>query len=273
MTSGLPSAKLTNDKKRPFNITEGPSQERKLKAVVPSTPAKGNCKHYDKLGHTTDECWRKVGACLCCGSREHRIPECPLLKENERRPNVRPRKRLTLKRTGMIKSEVKSTLDARDGLIDTLRAQLAGTEAQLMEAREAVATLRAAQATLELADAAGASTIRNVPDPKVASLREQLVSAVARAETVEHDLAAQPGELQSAITQVALTGAEVTELTHQLSELHTQVSQHEADVTSSLLWVSHLRLRSRRFHPSPTEGGGGERRILNNDAPTAPVVT
>ncbi|MQL79174.1 hypothetical protein Taro_011623 [Colocasia esculenta] len=62
LTSGQSSAKLNNGKKRPLNLIEGPSQERKPKAIVPYTPAKNNCKHYDKPGHTADECWRKVGA-------------------------------------------------------------------------------------------------------------------------------------------------------------------------------------------------------------------
>ncbi|MQL76638.1 hypothetical protein Taro_009033 [Colocasia esculenta] len=88
VTSGQSSAKPTNGKKRPFNITEGSSQERKPKVFVPNTPTKSHYKHCDKPGHTADECWRKVGAYLRCGSREHRIPECPLLKENERRPNA-----------------------------------------------------------------------------------------------------------------------------------------------------------------------------------------
>ncbi|MQM10291.1 hypothetical protein Taro_043183 [Colocasia esculenta] len=55
MTSGQSSAKPTNGKKRSFNITEGSSQERKLKVFVPNTPAKSNCKHCDKPGHTADE--------------------------------------------------------------------------------------------------------------------------------------------------------------------------------------------------------------------------
>ncbi|MQL86046.1 hypothetical protein Taro_018573 [Colocasia esculenta] len=110
MKPGMTSAKTTNGNKRPFNITEGPNQERKPKILVPNTLAKSNCKHCDKPGHTADECWRKVGACLHYGSHEHHIPECPLLKEHERRTNVRPRKILTLKRTQMTKSEVKSTL-------------------------------------------------------------------------------------------------------------------------------------------------------------------
>ncbi|MQL78576.1 hypothetical protein Taro_010996 [Colocasia esculenta] len=71
LTSGQSSARPNNGN----NLTEGPSQERKPKAIVPYTPAKSNYKHYDKPGHTVDECWRKVDACLRCGSREHRIPE------------------------------------------------------------------------------------------------------------------------------------------------------------------------------------------------------
>ncbi|MQL73774.1 hypothetical protein Taro_006099, partial [Colocasia esculenta] len=63
-TSGV-SSKPPNGKKRPLSITDGPSQERKPK--VPSTTAPNNkprCKHYDKLGHTTEECWRKAGSSL-----------------------------------------------------------------------------------------------------------------------------------------------------------------------------------------------------------------
>ncbi|MQL99942.1 hypothetical protein Taro_032676 [Colocasia esculenta] len=88
LTSGQSSAKPNNGKKRPLNLIEGPSQERKPKAIVSYTPAKSNCKHCDKLGHMADECWRKVGACLRYGSREHHTPECPLLTENERHPNA-----------------------------------------------------------------------------------------------------------------------------------------------------------------------------------------
>ncbi|MQM13795.1 hypothetical protein Taro_046721 [Colocasia esculenta] len=84
VTLGQSSAKPTNGKKRPFNITEGSSQERKPKVFVPNTLTKSHCKHCDKLGHTADECLRKADTCLRCGSREHCIPECPLLKENER---------------------------------------------------------------------------------------------------------------------------------------------------------------------------------------------
>ncbi|MQL77550.1 hypothetical protein Taro_009969 [Colocasia esculenta] len=59
-TSGS-SSKPTNGKKRSFSITDGPSQEWKPKVFTPSTPNKPRCKHCDKLGHTAEECWRRVG--------------------------------------------------------------------------------------------------------------------------------------------------------------------------------------------------------------------
>ncbi|MQL99343.1 hypothetical protein Taro_032070 [Colocasia esculenta] len=58
-TSGAPS-KPTNGKKRLLSITDGPSQERKPKVFAPTAPNKPRCKHCDKLGHITEECWRKV---------------------------------------------------------------------------------------------------------------------------------------------------------------------------------------------------------------------
>ncbi|MQL69081.1 hypothetical protein Taro_001353 [Colocasia esculenta] len=60
-TSGV-LRKPTNGKKRRLSITDGPSQEQKPK--VPTTTVLNNkprCKHCDKLGHTTEECWRKAG--------------------------------------------------------------------------------------------------------------------------------------------------------------------------------------------------------------------
>ncbi|MQL87205.1 hypothetical protein Taro_019747 [Colocasia esculenta] len=78
------SSMPTNGKKRPFNITGETSQERKPKIPTPPNTNKTNCKHCDKPGHTAAECWRKVGACLRCGNRNHRISECPALKEQEK---------------------------------------------------------------------------------------------------------------------------------------------------------------------------------------------
>ncbi|MQL91601.1 hypothetical protein Taro_024223 [Colocasia esculenta] len=45
---------------------------------------KGRCEHCNRIGHISEECWRKAGACLCCGNHNHRIFECPILKEQEK---------------------------------------------------------------------------------------------------------------------------------------------------------------------------------------------
>ncbi|MQL86830.1 hypothetical protein Taro_019372 [Colocasia esculenta] len=57
------SSKPTNGKKRPFNITGGPNQERKPKIATPPNTNKTNCEHCDKPVHTAAEYWRKAGAC------------------------------------------------------------------------------------------------------------------------------------------------------------------------------------------------------------------
>ncbi|MQM12545.1 hypothetical protein Taro_045464, partial [Colocasia esculenta] len=101
---------------------------------------------------------------------------------------------------------MRPTRDARDDLIDTLRAQLASIEAQLAEAREALDALRAAQTTVERTDTAGASTSRGVLDPKMTSLWEQLAAAVARAEVAERNLTT-----RTALSQATLASAEWVE--------------------------------------------------------------
>ncbi|MQL79573.1 hypothetical protein Taro_012011 [Colocasia esculenta] len=115
--------------------------------------------------------------------------------------------------------------NARDDLIDDLRAQLAGTQAQLAEAWADFETLRAAQTTVEHTDGAGVSTSRSVPDLETISLREQLAAAVARAEEAQRDLSTRSGELQDALTREMDTCAELTAASQQLSELHSQVTQ------------------------------------------------
>ncbi|MQL69944.1 hypothetical protein Taro_002236 [Colocasia esculenta] len=40
-----------------------------------------NCKFCDKPGHRAEECWKKLGACLRCGGRDHHIPDCPMMKD------------------------------------------------------------------------------------------------------------------------------------------------------------------------------------------------
>ncbi|MQM03590.1 hypothetical protein Taro_036376 [Colocasia esculenta] len=116
--------------------------------------------------------------------------------------------------------------DARNDLIDTLCAQLAGTEVQLGEAREVLDAL----ALVERTDITGTSSSRCIPDPEMASLRAQLAAVTARAEETARDLSAQSDELQSALSREASARAEVTELSQRLSELQTQVTPQDADL-------------------------------------------
>ncbi|CAA0808138.1 Unknown protein [Striga hermonthica] len=36
-----------------------------------------HCSHCSKVGHTSNDCWRKLGKCLRCGSSQHQIKDCP----------------------------------------------------------------------------------------------------------------------------------------------------------------------------------------------------
>ncbi|MQL79125.1 hypothetical protein Taro_011569 [Colocasia esculenta] len=48
-----------------------------------------NCKFCDKPGHRAKECGKKLGACLRCGGRDHRIPDHPMMKgQPGKAPNV-----------------------------------------------------------------------------------------------------------------------------------------------------------------------------------------
>ncbi|MQL86589.1 hypothetical protein Taro_019132 [Colocasia esculenta] len=130
--------------------------------------------------------------------------------------------------------------DARDDLIDDLRAQLVGTQAQLAEARADLETLRAAQTIVERTDWEGASTSWSVPDPETISLCEQLAATVARVEEAQRDLSTRSGELQDALTRETDTRAELTEASQQLSELRSQVTQRDLDLPRE---VGELQMR------------------------------
>ncbi|MQM11649.1 hypothetical protein Taro_044558 [Colocasia esculenta] len=51
-----------------------------------------NCKFCDKPGHRAEECWKKIGACLRCGGRDHRIPDCPMMKDQPGKTQNVPRR-------------------------------------------------------------------------------------------------------------------------------------------------------------------------------------
>ncbi|MQM15768.1 hypothetical protein Taro_048718 [Colocasia esculenta] len=55
------------------------SMEKKIK--VEETTMVEYCNFCNKSGHRAEECWKKAGACLRCGSHDHRLPNCPMLKD------------------------------------------------------------------------------------------------------------------------------------------------------------------------------------------------
>ncbi|MQL70345.1 hypothetical protein Taro_002651 [Colocasia esculenta] len=67
-----------NNNKRP-TTGKGYGMEKKIK--VEETMMAEYCNFCNKPGHQADKCWKKSEACLRCGSHEHRIPNCPMLKD------------------------------------------------------------------------------------------------------------------------------------------------------------------------------------------------
>ncbi|MQM01088.1 hypothetical protein Taro_033839 [Colocasia esculenta] len=67
-----------NNNKRP---TTGKDYGMEKKIKVEETKMVEYCNFCNKLGHRAEECWKKAGACLRCGSRDHRLSNCPMLKD------------------------------------------------------------------------------------------------------------------------------------------------------------------------------------------------
>ncbi|MQM02717.1 hypothetical protein Taro_035482 [Colocasia esculenta] len=74
--------KPTNGKKRPINEGERINTEKKLRVDDPIVSPKEIYKYCDKKGHKIAKCWKKVGACLRCRSKDHKMYEClPMQKQ------------------------------------------------------------------------------------------------------------------------------------------------------------------------------------------------
>ena len=44
--------------------------------------SRGPCGYCGKPNHTEDNCWKKQGKCLRCGSADHQLATCPILKQD-----------------------------------------------------------------------------------------------------------------------------------------------------------------------------------------------
>ncbi|MQL71257.1 hypothetical protein Taro_003598 [Colocasia esculenta] len=69
---------VNNNNKRP-NAERDAAGDKRVK--IEGRQLAENCKFCDKPGHRAEECWKKLGACLRCGGRDHRIPDCPMMKD------------------------------------------------------------------------------------------------------------------------------------------------------------------------------------------------
>ncbi|MQL91155.1 hypothetical protein Taro_023759 [Colocasia esculenta] len=78
---------VNNNNKRP-NVRRDVTGDKRVK--VEGRQLVENCKFCDKPGHRAEECWKKLGACLRCGGRDHCIPDCPMMKDQPgKAPNGR----------------------------------------------------------------------------------------------------------------------------------------------------------------------------------------
>ncbi|MQL85251.1 hypothetical protein Taro_017768 [Colocasia esculenta] len=73
-----------------------------------------NCKFCDKPGHRAKQCWKKLGACLRCGGRDHRIPDCPMMKDKPGRAQNAPR------RQGRLNAVIEADLPEEGGMVEEL---------------------------------------------------------------------------------------------------------------------------------------------------------
>ncbi|MQL86259.1 hypothetical protein Taro_018794 [Colocasia esculenta] len=82
----------SSDRKRKFESGNPPKVQQfgRETGKAPSG-SKDVCKHYHISGPKAENCWRRLGACLKCGSTQHRIPDCPMIKSAPVKPNPQAR--------------------------------------------------------------------------------------------------------------------------------------------------------------------------------------
>ncbi|XP_071940794.1 uncharacterized protein [Coffea arabica] len=61
--------------------SSGRNQTRNASQGGRVTTPQITCGYCRRTGHTEDECWRKEGKCLKCGSSEHQIAGCPKMQD------------------------------------------------------------------------------------------------------------------------------------------------------------------------------------------------
>ncbi|MQL92380.1 hypothetical protein Taro_024996 [Colocasia esculenta] len=100
---------VNNNNKRP-NAGRDVAGDKRVK--VEGRQLAENCKFCDKPGHRAEECWKKLGAWLRCGSRDHRILDCPMMKDQPGRAQNAPR------RQGRLNAVIEADLPEEGGMVE-----------------------------------------------------------------------------------------------------------------------------------------------------------
>nr|XP_027077041.1 uncharacterized protein LOC113700796 [Coffea arabica] len=57
--------------------SSGPTQARRVPSTGSAMTPQVTCRYCEKSNHSENDCWRKSGKCLACGSTEHQLANCP----------------------------------------------------------------------------------------------------------------------------------------------------------------------------------------------------
>ncbi|MQL75377.1 hypothetical protein Taro_007740 [Colocasia esculenta] len=100
---------VNNNNKRP-NTRRDVAGDKRVK--MEGRQLAENCKFCDKSGHRAEECWKKLGACLRCGGRDHHIPDCPMMKDQPGRAQNVPL------RQGCLNAILEADLPEEGGMVE-----------------------------------------------------------------------------------------------------------------------------------------------------------
>ena len=79
-------SRSTKEKTPPPQIVVGESSRMPPNEQGQDINAEGKAKQKEclycrKANHEENECWKKTGKCLRCGSSKHKIKMCPMMKK------------------------------------------------------------------------------------------------------------------------------------------------------------------------------------------------
>ncbi|MQL99732.1 hypothetical protein Taro_032459 [Colocasia esculenta] len=128
---------FNSNKKRP-NAGRDAAGDKRVK--MEGRQLSENCKFCDKPGHRAGECWKKLGACLRCGGRDHRIPDYPMMKDQPGRAQNVPRRQGRL--NAVIEADLPNKGDMVEGLL--IDADMGSTQRLVLACQQAAQLLESA---------------------------------------------------------------------------------------------------------------------------------